>query len=180
MPVSPMGRGRFSSPAALEKWGSFLPRNSRILSKSPGWLSRIIRQTPTSRPDQDVTFLVSESRVKEDGVERRPPPGPDAAAPSVPGARQRGAVLRQYPADQLVAGTVTGPLLCSGGDQLDQTLVKTADHLAPALDYGPPDHRFPVAVPQRPFRRPGGLPVAHPVLSQVPVDIRPPRPPGPP
>ena len=87
------------------------------------------------------------------------------------GYQQRGAVLRKHPADQPVVGTVTGPLLCSGGDQLDQTLVKTADHLAPALDYGPPAHRFPVAVPQRPFRRPGGLSVGHPVLSQVPVDV---------
>ena len=79
--------------------------------------------------------------------------GPDPAASSVPGASSAARLLRQDPADQPVVGTVAGPLLCSGGDQLDQTLVKTADHLAPALDYGPPVHRFPVTVPQRPFRQ---------------------------
>ena len=89
-----------------------------------------------------------------------------------PRCQQRGAVLRQHPADQPVAGTVTGPLFCSGGDQLDQTLVKTADHLAPALDYGPPVHHFPGTVLQRPCRRPSGLPVGHPVPGQVPVDVR--------
>ena len=31
---------------------------------------------------------------------------------------------------------------------------------------------FLVTVPQRPFRRPGGLPVGHPVPGQVPVDVR--------
>ena len=71
--------------------------------------------------------------------------------PSGARCQQCGAVLRQYPADQLVAGTVAGPLFCSRGDQFDQTLVKTDDHLAPALEYGPPAHRFPGCCPAAPF-----------------------------
>ena len=54
--------------ATLEKWGFLRPRISRILPKSLGLRSRIIRQTSTSRPVHDETFLASAPRLKEDGL----------------------------------------------------------------------------------------------------------------
>ena len=144
------GQGQFPGcPGVVGQLPALVfPEFSRIPG---GWLSRIIRQTSTSRPDQDVTFLVSESRVKDAGDERRPALGPDPAASPVPGASSAARLPASTRRTSRLSGTVAGPLFRSGGHQLDQTLVKTADHLAPALDYGPPVRHFPVAVPAAPF-----------------------------